>query len=60
LVLLPSSFQANVSYRTHAIALGLGVASALAYFQRNRELIRRAEVLEAEEEFDDREEILPS
>jgi rhomboid protease GluP len=60
LVLLPSSFQANVSYRSHAIGLGLGVVSALAYFQRNRKLIRRAEVLEAEEEIDDREEILPS
>ena len=60
LVLLPSTFQANVSYRTHAIGLGLGVVSALVYFQRNRESIRAAEVVELEEPFDDPEEILPS
>jgi hypothetical protein len=41
--------QANVSYRTHAIGLGLGVVSALVYFQRNRESIRAAEVVELEE-----------
>jgi rhomboid protease GluP len=55
LVLLPSSFQANVSYRTHAIGLGLGVVSALVYFRRNRESIRAAEVVELEEPFDDPE-----
>jgi hypothetical protein len=60
LVLLPSTFQANVSYRTHAIGLGLGVISALIYFQRNRESIRSAEVVELEEPFDDPEEILRS
>jgi rhomboid protease GluP len=60
LVLLPTTFQANVSYRTHAIGLGLGVVSALVYFQRNRESIRAAEVVELEEPFDDSEEILPS
>src|SRR6202790_4934982 len=60
LVLLPSTFQANVSYRTHAIGLGLGVVSALVYFQRNRESIRAAEVVELEEPFDDPEGILPS
>ena len=60
LVLLPSTFQANVSYRTHAIGLGLGVVSALVYFRRNRESIRAAEVVELEEPFDDPEEILPS
>ena len=60
LVLLPSTFQANVSYRTHAIGLGLGVVSALVYFQLNRESIRAAEVVELEEPFDDPEEILPS
>ena len=60
LVLLPSTFQANVSCRTHAIGLGLGVVSALVYFRRNRESIRAAEVVELEEPFDDPEEILPS
>ena len=57
LVLFPSTFQANVSYRTHAIGLGLGTASALVYFQRNRESIRAAEVVEVEEPLDDPEEI---
>jgi len=60
LVLFPSTFQANVSYRSHAIGLGLGVVSALVYFQCNRESIRTAEVVELEEPFDDPEEILPS
>ena len=52
LVLLPTTFQADVSYRTHAIGLGLGVASALAYFWRNRKSIRAAELLETDEPFD--------
>jgi rhomboid protease GluP len=60
LVLVPTTFQANISYRTHAIGLGLGVVSALVYFRSNRELIRAAEVLEPEEPFDDPTEILPS
>jgi membrane associated rhomboid family serine protease len=60
LVLLPTSFQANVSYRSHGIGLGLGVISALAYFWRNREAIRAAEVVEMEDPFDDSEDRLPS
>ena len=60
LVLAPSTFQANVSYRTHAIGLGLGAVSALVYFQRNRQSIRAAEVVELEEPYDDPGEILPS
>ena len=59
LVLLPSTFQANVSYRTHAIGLVLGAASAIVYFQRNRTAIRAAEVVELEEPYDDPEESLP-
>lgn len=59
LVLLPSTFQANVSYRTHAIGFGLGVVSALVYFQGNRNSIRSAEVVELEETSDDPEEISP-
>jgi rhomboid protease GluP len=60
LVLLPTSFQLSVSYRSHAIGLGLGVLSAVVYFWRNREFLRRAEVWEIEEPADDFEEILPS
>jgi rhomboid protease GluP len=60
LVLLPSTFQANISYRTHAIGLGLGVVSALVYFRRNRESIRAAEVVELEEPIDNLEQIPPS
>jgi membrane associated rhomboid family serine protease len=60
LVLLPTSFQVNVSYRSHAIGLGLGVISAIVYFQRNREAIRAAEVVEMEEPFDDSAGRLPS
>jgi membrane associated rhomboid family serine protease len=59
LVLVPSTFQANVSYRTHVIGLGLGVVSALVYFQRNRESIRAAEVVELEEPWDNSGETLP-
>jgi rhomboid protease GluP len=49
-VLLPTTFQENVSYRTHAIGFGLGVGSAFAYFLMYRESIRTAEVVEVEEE----------
>ena len=60
LVLVPSTFQVSVSYRTHAIGLGLGVASAFVYFRFNRDSIRAAEVVELEEPFDGPEERLPS
>ena len=59
-VLLPARFQENVSYRTHAIGFGLGAVSAFIYFQRHRESIRAAEVVEVEEPFDYPEEIPPS
>ena len=52
IVLFPSTFQENVSYRTHAIGFGLGVVSAFAYFQRNRHSIRAAEVIEVEDPID--------
>ncbi len=48
-LLLPTTFQVNVSYRTHAIGFALGAVSAFAYFQRNRHSIRAAEVVEVEE-----------
>jgi rhomboid protease GluP len=57
LVLFPSTFQANVSYRAHAIGFALGTASAVVYFQLKRESIRAAEVVELEEPFDDLDEI---
>jgi rhomboid protease GluP len=60
LVLLPSTIQANISYRTHAIGLALGVISAIVYFRRNREVIREAEVLEWEGPPDESEQVLPS
>ena len=59
LVLAPSTFQANISYRTHAIGFALGAVSAFVYFQRHRESIRAAEVVEWEEPYDDTEEVLP-
>ena len=48
-VLLPTTFQENVSYRTHAIGLGLGVVSAFIYFQFYRESIRAKEIVTVEE-----------
>ncbi|MDP2735521.1 MAG: rhomboid family intramembrane serine protease [bacterium] len=59
-VLLPSTLQENVGYRTHAIGFGLGAVSAFIYFQRHRESIRAAEVVEVKEPFDYPEEIPPS
>jgi membrane associated rhomboid family serine protease len=62
LVLFPSTFQKSVSYRTHAIGLGLGVLAAVAWFLGHRVSIRAAEVVELEEEdpFDYPEAIPPS
>jgi hypothetical protein len=55
LVLLPSTFEANISYRSHAIGFGLGIVSALVYFLRKRESIRAVEIVELEEPLDDPE-----
>ena len=49
-ILLPTTFEAQVGYRVHGIGFGLGTIAALGYFRRNREAIRAAEVLEAERE----------
>jgi membrane associated rhomboid family serine protease len=38
-VLIPSQFQANVSYLAHAVGFGLGVFSALLYFLINKRFI---------------------
>ena len=51
-VLFPTRFQEGVGYRIHAIGFGLGVGSAFVYFQRQRESIRAAEVVEIEDSFD--------
>jgi rhomboid protease GluP len=50
ILLLPSTLRPEVSYRTHAIGLALGVIAAAVYFQRHRRSIRAAEVLEIEED----------
>lgn len=50
ILLLPSTLQPEVSYRTHAIGLGLGIIAAAVYFRRRKEWIRSAEVLEIEED----------
>lgn len=55
LVLLPSTFEANVSYRSHAIGFALGIVSALVYFLRRRESIRAAEIVELEAPLEDPE-----
>ena len=55
---IPSTIQANISYRTHAIGLALGVISAIVYFRRNREVIREAEVLEWEGPPDESDQVL--
>lgn len=48
IVFLPTSLQEQVSYRTHAIGFGLGTLLAAGHFQRRKEEIRRAEVVEQE------------
>ncbi len=50
ILLLPAAVQPQVSYRTHAIGLILGVIAAGVYFQRRKRWIRAAEVLEIEED----------
>ncbi len=52
ILFLPSAVQPQVSYRTHAIGLALGIIAAAVYFQRRKRWIRAAEVLEIEEDED--------
>ena len=54
IVLIPTTLQQNVSYRTHAIGFGLGAIMALLYFQKKKAEIRAAEVVEWEEDPDER------
>lgn len=51
IVLLPTSIEPSVSYRTHAIGAGLGVLLGLVYFIANMRAIRAAEVKHLDEEF---------
>ena len=52
ILFLPSAVQPEISYRTHAIGLVLGIVAAAVYFQRYKRRIRAAEVLEIEEDDD--------
>jgi rhomboid protease GluP len=47
-VLIPTVLEPEVSYRTHAIGFGLGVAMGLFYFAARKSSLRRAERLELE------------
>jgi rhomboid protease GluP len=52
IVLMPSAFQANVSYRTHAFGLAIGIVSAIVYFLSSKHAIREDEEIEYREEDD--------
>lgn len=52
ILLLPSTLQHRVSYRTHVIGFTLGAVAAGVYFQNRKQWIRAAEVLEIVEEED--------
>lgn len=43
IVLVPTAFEASVSYRTHLIGLVVGVALAAAYFSKYKDELRAAE-----------------
>ena len=47
-VLIPTTLEPQVSYRTHAIGLGLGVILGLAYFAARKPTLRAAEKMELE------------
>jgi len=48
IVLIPTVFEPEVSYRAHAIGFGLGVASGVAYFAARKPSLRAAERMEME------------
>lgn len=48
IVLIPTVFEPEVSYRAHAIGFGLGVAFGLAYFAARKSTLRAAEKMELE------------
>jgi len=43
IVFLPTSFQPEISYRTHALGFGMGLILALSHFQLKKKTIRSAE-----------------
>jgi hypothetical protein len=47
-VLIPTSFNPQTSYRTHAIGFAAGIVVAIPYFLVNRERLRSADVVEPE------------
>ncbi len=48
IVLMPTVVEPAVSYRSHALGFGIGVALGLAYFYVNKERLRSAERVERE------------
>ncbi len=48
IVLIPTTVQPEVSYRTHFIACGLGIIAGTAYFVANKQKIRSKETVEME------------
>ena len=46
IVLIPTSFNPETSYRTHAIGFGVGVIVAALYFRANKDRFRREEEVE--------------
>jgi membrane associated rhomboid family serine protease len=48
IVLVPTAVEPTVSYRTHAIGFGVGVAFGIAYFWKRKEALRAAERIEME------------
>ena len=48
IVLIPTSFSPQISYRTHAIGFFVGVIVAVLYFLPNKNRFRLAEEIEIE------------
>ena len=48
-VFFPTSYDPQVSYRTHAIGAGIGMILGIGYFLMRKDRLREAEVLELEE-----------
>ena len=48
IVLVPTSFSPEVSYRAHAIGFGMGILIAVPYFLWNKARFRQAEIIEIE------------
>ncbi len=48
IVLVPTAVEPTVSYRTHVIGFGVGIAFAIAYFWKQKEALRAAERIELE------------